>query len=132
MPDTLNAAQAYRGKVAERYTVRMPSGAVFKVKPVNAFWFAARVQSLPTSAIARAEGIDPTLPLDPALREANSALTQSLIEDHVLEPKIRANPSADDEIGFDELLPEDAKFLLDYLLGRVDKDGNAVETFPKQ
>ena len=65
-------------------------------------------------------------------RSLATQLTRKLICDHVLDPKIRDIPNYEaGEIGFDDLLPGDARFLIDYLMGIKDGQGQPVDTFPK-
>lgn len=124
------SAEQYAASTKKKYEVKLPSGAIFLIRQPNAFWFAANTNTLPASAIQQADGSTPGIPLRADERTANADLTVRLVEAHVLEPKIRQNADVTKgELPLDDLEPADALFILDYLLGRKDKDGNPVATF---
>jgi hypothetical protein len=126
-----NRAKEYMDFVRKSYEVRLPSGPIFLIRKPQAFWFAAQTGTLPIltpeELKAAAESTTPTA----AIIERNAKLTKLLIQDHVLEPKIVDNPDYEaGEIGFNDLLPEDAKFIMDYLSGLVDAKGSSISSFP--
>lgn len=125
-------AKSYRSLVESKYEVNLPSGAVFLVRRPNSFWFAMNLNTLPVRAVASAHGEKAEIPDTPEERTRGTELTEKLLEECVLEPKIRKAVTAEDEISFDMLLPEDLVFLTRYLMGEVDKDGNSVDTFLKE
>lgn len=125
------SASDYAALAASKYEVKLPSGAVFQIRQPNTFWFASNTSALPTSAIAAANGDTPSLrDASPDEIKTNVELTERLVVAHVLSPKIRRGAVVSKgEVDIDNILPDDAKFIIDYLLGRVDKDGNTVATF---
>lgn len=134
----MSTAKDYLATVSSKYSIALPSGAVFKIRRPNTFWFASHVNSLPTAAIAEAEEATSTNQYKPAAPQPSFAdiqrgsdITRLLVFEHVIEPKI--GPKSDPEngvVGIDDLDPDDAQRIFDYLYGKVDGAGNPVADFP--
>jgi len=131
----MNKSQEYLAVIAKFQNITLPeSGVEFKVRKANAFWFTQNISALPigTGAEAHDATADAVRQATPEEITRNLQLTRKLICDHVLDPKIRDIPNYEaGEIGFDDLLPGDARFLIDYLMGIKDGQGQPVDTFPK-
>jgi hypothetical protein len=131
----MSRSSEYLAAIAKTQTVTLPeSGIEFRVRKANAFWFAQHAQVLPvgTGADAHAAAADAVQEVEPSTIQKNLQLTRKLVQDHVLEPKIRDNPDYEaDEIAFEDLLPEDARFLIDYLMGIKGEGGESLDLFPK-
>jgi hypothetical protein len=130
---SITTAQEYQAAALKKYEVTLPSGALFLIRQPNAFWFASNAEALPSSAIQQAQGNPPEAGNTTVERKADTDLTVRLVEAHVIQPKVRlhADPTKG-ELALDDLDPADAAFILDYLLGRKDKDGNPVATFSRK
>lgn len=130
------SAKEYLAIANKKYEVTLPSGALFLIRRPNAFWFASNIKSLPTAAITQAAAQETVIDNRSVSQDeidSNVSMTDRMVCDHVLQPKLRRNADpAKDEVDFDSLLPEDAEFILAYLVGKVDKDGQPVATFSKQ
>lgn len=128
----MSKAKDYLDKTRSKYDVPLPSGAIFKIRKPNQFWFTTNVNTL-TAGIPSSEKMESLSQVDALAVEANAKWTMKLVEDNVLEPKIRLNPNYDaDEIGFGDIEPEDATFIVKYLLGLVDAAGSSTTTFSGQ
>lgn len=131
----MSNASKYLELLNSKYIIILPSGIEFKIRRPNSFWFAANVQSLPiglpSEAVAAASETIQTSETETA---RNAKLTRKLVIDHVLDPKIvDGTPNYEaGELSIDDLLPEDAKFIVEYLMGIVGATGEPVEPFLKQ
>jgi hypothetical protein len=131
----MSRSSDYIATIAKTQLVKLPeSGCEFRVRKANAFWFTQNAQYLPVGtgkeAHEAAEGA--VQDAGPDTIQHNLNLTRKLVQDHVLEPKIKEAPDyTKDEIAFEDLLPGDAKFLIDYLMGIADASGASADLFPK-
>ena len=128
------SAEEYMRERLRQYEVKLPSGAVFLIRRPNLFWYAENVGGLPAQLLERAVNWNPldTASTAPTPRTAEemaafNAHRRKMIEDCVLQPKIRrpANKEAG-ELDPEDLDERDAEFIVNYLVGAIDRDGRSL------
>lgn len=120
-------AEEYRQILEKRRGefIPMPSGAVFRILMPTAYWWLAETDTLPVGE-SREGQAEQAEDVGISIREF-AKVQFKLITERIIEPKIR-HPAdkAAGEIDPSELDPEDAKFLMDLLNGRIDKSGRSL------
>jgi len=127
------SAEDYMRTRLKQYEVKLPSGAVFLIRRPNLFWFGENAGLLPAELVDRASHWNPldtnppVVPRTPEEIAAFHAHRRKMVEDCVLQPKIRrpANKEAG-EMDPEDLDERDAAFITDYLAGVIDRDGRSL------
>lgn len=138
MSDTISTSDDFRKQATERAleapeTITLPSGLVCQIRRPKPLWWVLNRGTLPDGMVNAALG-EPrqegsSLTSDEAVQVANTM--RKLIEDMVIDPRIRNNPKPG-EVDPAWIDNADLSFLIKVAGGEITADGADLSTFPGQ